>query len=101
VFAWNTAASPDRHAEVAVALGAADRSMDVATACERGAAYLDQLGRDIGIPRFSELNGIRAEDFPWIAAASAANLSNSSNARPMAESDYLRLLEEVWSEPGN
>jgi alcohol dehydrogenase class IV len=101
VFARNAIAAPERHAEVATALGAADRSMNAETACERGAAYLNELGRDIGIPRFSELPGIRAEDFPWIAAASAENLSNSSNARPMAENDYLELLEDAWAEPMN
>jgi alcohol dehydrogenase len=97
LFAHNVEAAPRRHAEVALALGAADPGMSDGEAADAGAKALSSMAREIGIPRFSELPGIDLDDFPWIAAASVANLSNASNAREMTESDYQMVLDRAWS----
>ena len=90
-------ADPQRHADVAVALGVAAEDDEPGYAAEQAARFLVDLGRTIGIPRFRELPGIDEDDFPWIASASVANLSNASNAREMTEADYLSLLETAWN----
>ncbi len=97
LFAYNAEIAPERHAQVAVALGAADASQATADAALAGSRYLVELGRSIGIPHLQQIAGIAPDDFPWIAAASAANLSNSSNARAMREDDYLVMLERAWN----
>ncbi len=97
LFAWNAEAEPQRHADVAVALGAASAETPLAEAAAAGGAFLVNLGRAIGIPRLREIPGIVPEDFPWIAAASVQNLSNASNARAMAEADYLTILDRAWN----
>lgn len=97
IFAFDAPADPRRHADVAVALGVATEDDEPAYAAEQAARYLADLARIIGIPRFRELPGVREDDFPWIASASVANLSNASNARLMDEADYLGILERAWN----
>ena len=97
IFAHDAPADPKRHADVAVALGVATEDDEPDYAAEQASRYLVDLGRTIGIPRFRELPGIQEDDFPWIASASVANLSNASNARVMDEAGYLSLLETAWN----
>jgi alcohol dehydrogenase len=52
---------------------------------------IDDLVRDLGIPRFRDL-GIPAEAHPWIAERAAQNGSNPSNPRAMGPAEYLELL---------
>ncbi len=97
IFAHNAPADPRRHADVAVALGVATEDDEPAAAAEQASRFLVELGQTIGIPKFRELPGIEEDDFPWIASASVANLSNISNAREMGEADYLGILETAWN----
>jgi alcohol dehydrogenase len=52
---------------------------------------IEELVRDLGIPRFRDL-GIPAEAHPWIAERAAQNGSNPSNPREMGPAEYLELL---------
>lgn len=97
IFAFDAPADPKRHADVAVALGVATEDDELGYAAEQASRYLADLAQRIGIPRFRELPGVREDDFPWIASASVANLSNASNARVMDEADYLGVLESAWN----
>ncbi len=97
IFAFNAPADPQRHADVAVALGIATEDDEPSSAAEQASRYLVDLGRTIGIPQFRDLPGIHEDDFPWIASSSVANLSNTSNAREMGEADYLQILETAWN----
>lgn len=97
VFAHNAETEPARHADVAEALGVARAGRPDAEVAADGAAVLSELARTVGIPHLRELPGIDPEDFPALAAASAVNVSNPSNCRPMDESAYLTLLETAWN----
>jgi alcohol dehydrogenase len=97
LFAYNAGANPRRHADVAIAMGVAIDGDAPAEAANNAARALAELGRDIRIPSLREIPGISQDDFPWIAAASRANLSNESNARAMSEDDYLAILDQAWS----
>ncbi len=97
IFAHDAPADPQRHADVAVALGIATEDDEPSYAAEQASRFLVDLGRTIGIPQFRELPGIREDDFPWIASASVANLSNASNALVLDEADYLPVLETAWN----
>jgi alcohol dehydrogenase len=97
IFAFDAPADPRRHADVAIALGIATEDDETGFAAEQASRYLVDLARTIGIPRFRDLPGMQEDDFPWIATASVANLSNASNARVMDEADYLGVLESAWN----
>ncbi len=97
LFTYNADSNPQRHADVAIAMGVAERTDPPAIAAAKAAQALTDLGRDTGIPALRQIPGINQDDFPWIAAASQANLSNDSNARPMTEADYLTILDQTWS----
>lgn len=96
VFTFNMEADPDRHADIAAALGLDTRRRDPADAASAGATLIAGLAREIGIPRFAGLPKVDPADFGAIAEASAANGSNPSNARSMNAADYERVLEETW-----
>jgi len=55
---------------------------------------IEDLLRDLGIPRFRDL-GFPAADYPWIAEQAARNGSNSSNPREMGPAEYLELLSAL------
>jgi alcohol dehydrogenase len=55
---------------------------------------IEDLLRDLGIPRFRDL-GLPAADHPWIAEQAARNGSNSSNPREMGPEQYLELLSSL------
>ncbi len=97
IFAFDAPADPKRHADVAVALGIATEDDEPGYAAELASRYLVDMARTIGIPRFRALQGVQEDDFPWIASASVANLSNASNARVMDDADYLGILESAWN----
>ncbi|CAN5828654.1 L-threonine dehydrogenase [soil metagenome] len=97
LFAFNAESNHQRHADVAVAMGVAAQDDSPASAARKAAQALTDLGRDIGIPAFKQVPGIKQDDFPWIAATSRENLSNESNARTMTEADYLSILDQAWN----
>jgi alcohol dehydrogenase len=55
---------------------------------------IEDLLRDLGIPRFRDL-GLPAADHPWIAEQAARNGSNPSNPREMGPAEYLELLSSL------
>lgn len=55
---------------------------------------IEDLLRDLGIPRFRDL-GLPAADHPWIAEQAARNGSNPSNPREMGAAEYLELLSSL------
>lgn len=63
VFRFNAEASPDRHADVAHALGVAPQSTVLATALA-GATQLEQLARDCGVDTNLAHDGITASPPP-------------------------------------
>lgn len=98
VFAYNAEAAPERHRAVAQAFGATPDDSSLSEIGKDGGATLKALAISTGIPPLRALPGIDPDDFPAIAEASASNLSNRSNARPMAAADYLRILQQAWAD---
>lgn len=68
VFRFNLPAMPQRYADIAVALGCARGSDDIATA-EAGLARLVELSRECSIPQRLDEVGVPAADIPALAAA--------------------------------
>jgi len=55
---------------------------------------IEDLLRDLGIPRFRDL-GLPASDHLWIADRAAKNGSNASNPREMGPEQYMELLSSL------
>lgn len=88
VLRWNHAATAERQAMVARALGRNDG--DAATG-------VLELVRALGQPHRLQDVGVRREHFPAIAKGAMQNMMVRSNPRPInAESDIYEILELAW-----
>ncbi|WP_263141329.1 iron-containing alcohol dehydrogenase [Pseudomonas sp. RIT-PI-AD] len=95
VFSHNRDADLQRHADVAYALGV-DPTLDAATAAEKAVERLFEMSRELGIPRFGQVPGVREQDFALIAEKSKSNISDASNAKPMTHESYLAIIREAY-----
>ncbi len=96
VMRFNFSAAPERHAELAVALGVARRESDLATA-ETGVGFLSQLSRDCGVPqRLSDLN-IPRDEIPAMAkSAMQVQRLLKNNLRIVTEADAVDIYEAAF-----
>ncbi len=97
VMRYNASADPQRHANVADALGIDIREYGAEEAAELAVTAVADLVRDVGIPAFRDLTGIDPADFPALAITAAANSSTPSNAREIDTQGYEGLLLDAWS----
>ncbi|MBC2659046.1 iron-containing alcohol dehydrogenase [Pseudomonas sp. MSSRFD41] len=95
VFDHNRDADIVRHAQVAYALGI-DHSLAPADAAQAAVGHLFQMTKDLGIPRFSEVKGVREEDFMIIAEKSKQNFSDASNAKAMSIEAYHAIITTAY-----
>ncbi|MOA28653.1 Lactaldehyde reductase [compost metagenome] len=95
MFNHNRDADRRRHADVAYALGMSP-NLSEAAAAEAAVAHLFKMNRDLKIPRFAEIDGVREEDFPAIAQKAKNNISDASNARDMTVESYLEVIREAY-----
>jgi alcohol dehydrogenase len=98
VTEFNVPADPQKHADVAVALGVDTADMDDAEAAAAGVAAIRQLAADLSIPKLRGLKGVKESDFGTLAKLAAANVSADSNARVAGEAEYLELFNKAWAE---
>jgi len=95
VFGHNRDADIIRHAQVAYALGI-DPNLSPVEAAEAAVGYLFQMSKDLGIPRFAEVKGVREEDFLAIAEKSKKNFSDGSNAKEMTVETYREIVATAY-----
>lgn len=95
VFRFNAEATPERHAEVAVALGAQPQASALATAYG-GAQKLAELSRACGLSADLSDFGVEREKIPQLAAAAmTVQRLLKNNPRELAQADAERLYEEA------
>ncbi|TFY93216.1 iron-containing alcohol dehydrogenase [Pseudomonas nabeulensis] len=95
VFSHNRDADLERHADVAYALGI-DPNLNAADAAQAAVERLFNMSRELGIPSFREVKGVREEDFLTIAEKSKSNISDASNAKPMTVESYLQVIRDAF-----
>jgi alcohol dehydrogenase class IV len=96
IFRFNTPASPERHAAVALALGVPPGSSDLETAYA-GAARLDQLVRECGVDTNLAAHGIDPAAIPGMAKfAMTVTRLLKNNPREIAESDCAQIYAECF-----
>lgn len=98
VFAYNSEANPRRHVEVGEALDIDMNQLSELEATRESGAAIKALATAVGIPSFSELDGVNQRDFDVIATAAVANGSNPSNPRPMGRDQYVDVLRRAWED---
>ena len=54
-----------------------------------------KLAAEVGLPAFSSFP-IDPDKFGILAGMAVKNISNDSNPRPMAEADYINVLQNAW-----
>jgi alcohol dehydrogenase len=103
VFRFNIPADPARHADVARAVGvgvdaaAAGAAGGEAAVAELGAAAIERLMADIGLPRLADVPGVDPADFERIAGVSASFSVSQMNPRAITAADYLAILNETYA----
>jgi len=95
VFGHNRNADITRHAQVAYALGI-DPNLSPADAAEAAVGFLFQMSKELGIPRFADVEGVREADFLTIAEKSKKNFSDGSNAQEMTVETYREIVAAAY-----
>jgi alcohol dehydrogenase class IV len=79
-----------RHAELAAALtGHADASP------EDGIAWVQQLSRELGVPRLSQM-GLKTEDLDVLVERTAVASSTKGNPIPLTRDELLGIVQASW-----
>ena len=96
VLRFNFSAAPERHAEMALALGLAPKGSALATA-ERGVEFLSQLSRDVGVPQHLSALRIPRSAIPELAqAAMQVTRLLKNNLRPLTEADAAQIYTAAY-----
>ena len=96
VLRFNFSAAPERHAEMALALGLARTGSALATA-ERGVEFLSQLSRDVGVPQHLSALRIPRSAIPELArAAMQVTRLLKNNLRPLTEADAAQIYTAAY-----
>lgn len=96
IFRHNCDADLERHAQVAIALGV-DPHLNSADAAKAAVDLLFNMSQRLGIPRFSEVAGVKEADFHNIAEKSKQNISDASNAKEMTVDSYLDIIRQAYN----
>ncbi|WP_326975516.1 iron-containing alcohol dehydrogenase [Caproicibacter sp. BJN0012] len=98
VTEFNIPADPEKHAELAKALGVNISGMSSEAAAMAGVEELRKLCKDVGIPKLRDIRGVNPKDFPSIAEAAEKNVSTPSNPREVSAKDFLFLINKIYNE---
>jgi alcohol dehydrogenase len=80
---------------VAYALGI-DPGLSPVDAAEAAVSHLFQMSKELGIPRFADVRGVREEDFPSLAENAKQNFSDASNAKTMSVQAYHDIITTAY-----
>lgn len=95
VLRFNMSANPERHAEMARALGVTVTG-DASAVALSGIAQIEQLGKDCGIPQRLTDIGITKADIPELAAiAMKVTRLLKNNPRTVTEADAIGIYEKL------
>ncbi|MES2924540.1 MAG: iron-containing alcohol dehydrogenase [Verrucomicrobiota bacterium] len=96
VLRFNFSAAPERHAEIALALGVERGASDLQTA-EAGVEFLSQLSRDCGVPQTLSTLNIPREAIPAMAnSAMLVQRLLKNNLRVVTEADAINIYEAAF-----
>ena len=97
VSRFNISADVEKYANVAKYLGVDTTGLTPKEAAEAGIKAIEQLCRDVKIPKFRDIEGVKPGDFEALAIASENNVSTPSNPRKVSAADYLELFKRAYN----
>lgn len=98
VTRFNISADLPKYSNMAKYLGADIAGMTLEEAAEAGVQKIEQLCKDVDIPKFRELDGVKPEDFEALSIAAEKNVSTPSNPRRVTAADYLKLFKQAYND---
>lgn len=98
VFEFNIPADPEKHADVALAMGLNTEGLSHEEAGQMVVQELKQLCEDIKIPKLKDCKRVKQEDFEKLASYAAQNVSAESNVRRAGKKEYLNLLNRAFAD---
>lgn len=96
VFEFNIPSNPEKHAMVAIKLGANPEGKTIEETAYEGVVLLKELANKIGIPSFRDLGKVNTEDFPFLAEGAFKHLCTQANSRDLTKEDYLNLFQKTY-----
>lgn len=92
VIRFNAEADPEPYRDIAVSLGVADPGAPAAEAAHALADRIDQLARDVGVPRGLAEIGVREENLSTLAKTALQDACMSTNPRAADEAQMHALF---------
>lgn len=92
VIRFNAEADPEPYRDIAVSLGVADPGAPASEAAHALADRIDQLARDVGVPRGLAEIGVREENLSTLAKTALQDACMSTNPRPADEAQMHALF---------
>ena len=96
VTEFNVPANPQKHGDVASAMGVDMLGLRPEEGAMRGVEAMHKLCANLKIPRLKDLGYVKEADFPELARRAAQNVSADSNARKAGEEEYLELYRKAY-----
>ena len=96
VTEFNIPANPQKHADVASAMGVDILGLNPEQGAMRGVEAMRRLCARMKIPGLRDLGYVKEADFPELARRTAQNVSAESNARKAGEEEYLELYRKAY-----
>jgi len=96
VFGYNIPSNPEKHATVALKLGATVERKTQEEIAQEGVVLLHELASKIGIPHFRDLDNVNPDDFEFLAEGAFNHLCTITNSRKLSKDDYLKLFQKTY-----
>ncbi|MFT9816184.1 iron-containing alcohol dehydrogenase [Lysinibacillus sp. NPDC056185] len=96
VFEYNIPSNPEKHATVALKLGATAEGKTLEEIAQEGVVLLHELASEIGIPQFRDLDNVNPDDFEFLAEGAFKHLCTITNSRQLSKDDYLKLFQKTY-----
>lgn len=93
---FNIIASPERFADLAVAMGENIDGLSIREAADKAIDAMQQLNDDIGIPRSIKAIGAKPEDFELMAENALKDGNAFSNPRKATKAEIVELYQQAY-----
>ncbi len=82
-----------KYVDIAVALGESVEGLSEREAAEKAVSAIEQLSRDVGLPKGLSVYGVKADDLPALAETIAASFMVSLSPRVAKKEDILEVCK--------
>lgn len=96
IFEYNMAEFPERHRDIALALGIDAQNKSDDEILKNAAAWLKSVSKELKIPALRDLGYIEPEKFDALAELCMKNVSVDSNCRSMNKEDFKALYQKAY-----